>query len=256
MIDITKTEVFGFEAAIRGMRNPLNSWEKSDSYWTHVEDSETNVTANYGYFVGEKDFELGKKLILSGPDHAKFLRDIVVTMDISAPFYWWKEFDTYKIGTTANSCSTMHTIHKTGICPELFSTDHLNTESKTVLGYLCDYLERCRTRYNETKDKDDWYQIIELLPSAFNQLRTIQLNYSVLRNQYFARRNHKLAEWHGYCDWIESLPYSEWITLADPRMEKLEELETMKEINKLFEDGVITRSEARRKLGLNPLENT
>lgn len=255
MIDISKTEVVGLEAAIRGVRNPLNSWAKSDSYWTHVEDNETGVTADYGYFVGEKDFELGKKLILSGPDHAKFLRDIVVYVDISAPLYWWKEFDTYKVGTTANSCSTMHTIHKAGITSELFSTDHLNAESMAVLTYLCDYLERCRVRYNEGKNKEDWYQIIELLPTAFNQLRTIQLNYAVLRNQYFARRNHKLDEWHTYCAWIEKLPYSEWITLEDPRMKKLEELELLKETNKLFENGVISMNEARKRLGMDSLES-
>lgn len=255
MIDISKTDVTGFEAAIRGMRNPLNSWEKSDSYWTHVEDNETGVTADYGYFVGEKDFELGKKLILSGPDHSKFLRDIVVYVDISAPLYWWKEFDTYKIGTVANSCSTMHTIHKTGINPELFSTDHLNAESMAVLTYLCDYLERCRVRYNEGKSKEDWYQIIELLPTSFNQLRTVQLNYAVLRNQYFARRNHKLDEWHTYCAWIEQLPYSEWITLEDPRMKQLEAIEKLKEINKLFEDGVISMNEARKRLSMDSLES-
>lgn len=256
MIDIKHTEVVGFEAAIRGMRNPLNSWSKSDSYWTHIADEETMETANFEYFVGENDLDLGKRLILNGPDHSKFMRNIVVYVDISAPLYFWKEFDTYKVGTTANSCSTMHTIHKTGISPELFSTDHLNAESMAVLTYLCDYLERCRLKYNDGKNKEDWYQIIELLPTSFNQLRTIQMNYAVLRNQYFARRKHKLEEWHTYCTWIEGLPYSEWITLEDPRMEQLKTLEILENTNKLLCDGVISMNDARKKLGLDTLENT
>lgn len=204
------------EPAIRGMRNPMNSWDMSDSYW----DDNT-------YIVGERDFELMKKLVLAGPDHGKFMRMLTVSMDITAPLYWWKEFDTYKIGTVANSCSTMHKIHAKEFTLEDFSTEHLfdrygdpsmnlNYDGKHPVDMMKDLintLNHFRHWYLETKDKKYWWQLIQMLPSSYNQTRTVMLNFAVLRNMYFARRNHKLDEWHVFCGTILNLPYSELIII-------------------------------------------
>ena len=196
MIDIKNTDVFGFESAIRGMRNPLNSWAKSDSGW---EDG--------NYVIGSNDLKLMKSLSKAGTDHSKFLRMINVTCDITAPLYWWKEFDTYKVGTVANSCSTMHTIHKKEFEMSDFSREHLLTGSMFMLHRFVDLLNEARAEYLKTKDKVYWWQMIQLLPSSYNQKRTVQLNYQVLKNMYFARKNHKLDEWREFCEWCETLPY-------------------------------------------------
>ena len=203
MIKIEHTEVFGWEAAIRGMRNPMNSWDKDDSCWSSGE----------GYVIGKNNHELMMKLAKGGSVHAKYRRMINVTLDITAPLYWWKEYDTYKVGTVANSCSTMHKIHAKEFTLEDFSYEHL-------LPYACDFglmqiigiLNMYREAYLEYKTKDFWYQMIQLLPSSYNQKRTVQLNYEVLVGMYRDRKNHKLDEWRTFCEWIESLPYSELIT--------------------------------------------
>jgi hypothetical protein len=198
MLKIEKTIVDGWEAAIRGMRNPLNSWDKSD----------TRFNWEVGKIViGENDLALMKKLSKAGSDHAKFLRMINVTVDITAPLYWWKEFDTYKVGTVANSCSTMHTIHKKPFELSDFSWEHLTEANLKVLEWLIDVLNANREKYNATKNKEDWLQMIQLLPTSYEQKRTVQLNYQVLKNIYHSRKNHKLAEWHVLCAWIEKLPY-------------------------------------------------
>lgn len=207
MLKVEHTEVFGWEAAVRGLRNPMNSWEKSDSYWTHIEDVETLETAPYQFFLGDSDLRLMQTLSKAGDDHAKFLRMINVTVDITAPLYWWKEFDTYKVGTVANSCSTMHKIHAKEFILDDFSHEHLCELSLANLQDIVNVLNKCRTLYLETKDKRYWWQIIQLLPSSYNQKRTVQLNYQVLKSMYFARRNHKLDEWHTLCEWMEGLPY-------------------------------------------------
>ena len=252
MLKIENTEVTGWEAAIRGMRNPMNSWEKSDSIF--VEDGEYHdicgnngpyngtVTDTETFFeMGEKDFNLMTRLRNSGTDHRKFMRMITVYLDITAPLYWWKEFDTYKIGTVANSCSTMHKIHEKEFTMEDFSCEHLigspipnfnkhvhvtekaedgnkcysfglGTTPACFMEWIIGVLNTYRELYLKTKDKDYWWQMIQLLPSSYNQKRTVMLNYEVLANIYKSRRNHKLDEWHIFCDWIESLPYSELIT--------------------------------------------
>ena len=226
MIKIEKVDVFGFDSAIRGMRNPMNSWEKSDSYWTHIEDAETLETAKYEFFVGDSDLRLMQSLSKAGDDHGKFLRMINVTLDITAPLYWWKEFDTYKVGTVANSCSTMHKIHVKEFVLNDFSHEHLiedEFDNITDLYYDTDLdeswsamdilrqtvimLNFYRKRYLETGNKRYWYQMIQLLPSSYNQKRTVQLNYQVLKSMYFARKDHKLDEWREFCSWIETLPY-------------------------------------------------
>ena len=219
MIKLEKTEVFGWDAAIRGMRNPMNSWDKSDSYWTHIEDVETMETAKYQFNVGENDLKLMQNLSKAGNDHGKFLRMINVTVDITAPLYWWKEFDTYKVGTVANSCSTMHKIHDKEFDLGDFSQEHLDLQSIPirigkhnynalgVLSITVDALNWYREKYLKTKDKKYWWQMIQLLPTSYNQKRTVQLNYQVLKSMYHARKNHKLDEWHDFCDWCESLPY-------------------------------------------------
>lgn len=201
MIEITKPHVDGFEAAFRGMRNPMDSWERSDSLFG-------KEMVN----IGEKDMELAKKLIRGGSVHSKFLRMINVTADVKAPMYWWKEYDTYKVGTVANSCSTMHKIHAKKLTLDDFSTDHMNEESLAALQYIIVLLNCNRDKFNETKDKEAWWQMIQMLPMSYNQLRTVQLNYEVLRNIYCWRKDHKLDEWHVFCDWIKILPYSELIT--------------------------------------------
>lgn len=215
MIKIENVEVFGWESTIRGMRNPMNSWNLSDSYWTHIENPQTLETANYQFFVGEKDLNLMKQLSKAGNDHGKFLRTINVTFDITAPFYWFKEFDTYKVGTVANSCSTMHKIQAKEFTLDDFSCEHMNEKSLYLLKDLIRYLNAVREAFIETGDKEYWWQMIQLLPSSYNQKRTVQLNYQVLKSMYYARRNHKLNEWHDFCDWCKTLPYFEEICLVD-----------------------------------------
>ena len=218
MLKIENFEVLGWEHAIRGMRNPKNSWEKSDSGWEPQFDTEQGPVAGE-FVIGPKDLDLMTRLRNAGTDHRKFMRMIVVYVDITAPLYWWKEFDTYKIGTVANSCSTMHKIADKKFTMEDFSCEHLfdfcpdcDTDSATVLRYTIGWLNYCREKYLETKDKEYWWQLIQLLPSSYNQKRTIMLNYEVLANIYKSRKNHKLDEWHTFCDWIETLSYSELIT--------------------------------------------
>lgn len=204
MIQISKTNVSGFEAAIRGMRNPMNSWDKSDSVFTDY-----NGMTDY---IGKNDFDLMMKLSKAGNDHGKFLRMINVSMDINAPLYWWKEFDTYKVGTVANSCSTMHKIHSKEFTVEDFSCEHLDEASMKVLDYNINVLNMNRDEFIKKKDKKYWWNMIQLLPSSYNQKRTVVLNYAVLKNMYHARKEHKLDEWHIFCRWIEQLPYAELIT--------------------------------------------
>lgn len=226
MLKIEHTEVVGWEAAIRGMRNPLNSWAKSDSELVRNPDygcAGPCPCADFGsktcdLHVGSNDLDLMTRLRNAGTDHRKFMRMITVYLDITAPLYWWKEFDTYKVGTVANSCSTMHKIADKEFMPEDFSHEHLfnasdvDIYSKNALNTTIDALNAARKKYLETKVKDYWWQMIQLLPTSYNQKRTVMLNYEVLANIYKSRRNHKLDEWHTLCEWIESLPYSELIT--------------------------------------------
>ena len=209
MIKIENVEVMGWEHAIRGMRNPMNSWDKGDSsflaiYCSGITEPELEL--------GENDHKLAMKLIKAGSDHRKFMRMITVYLDITAPLYWWKEFDTYKVGTVANSCSTMHKIAAKRFDQDDFSHEHLTNSGNYILNCTIDMLNDYRTRYLETKDKKYWWQMIQLLPSSYNQKRTVMLNYEVLANIHKSRRNHKLDEWHDFCDWIRELPYSELIT--------------------------------------------
>ena len=212
MIKIENTEVVGWEAAIRGMRNPLNSWGKSDSVKCYVNANCPGICKNNvsGICIGPNDYDLMTRLRNAGTDHRKFMRMITVYVDITAPLYWWKEFDTYKVGTVANSCSTMHKIHAKEFTLEDFSHEHLYLPLQDLRPTI-DLLNTYRERYLETKDKSDWWQLIQLLPSSYNQRRTVMLNYEVLANIYKSRRNHKLDEWHVFCEWIENLPYSEFI---------------------------------------------
>lgn len=231
MLKIENTEVTGWEAAIRGMRNPMNSWEKSDSIF--VEDGEYHdicgnsgpyngtVTDTETFFeMGEKDLDLMTRLRNSGTDHRKFMRMITVYLDITAPLYWWKEFDTYKVGTVANSCSTMHKIHAKEFTIEDFSHEHLDHLSLDLLKTIILKLNANRNEFLEYKDGDDsinskkdyWWQMIQLLPSSYNQKRTVMLNYEVLANIYKSRKGHRLDEWKTMLDWIEELPYAELIT--------------------------------------------
>ncbi len=198
MIEIKNTSVMNFENAIRGARNPLNSWNRLDSEYDE----------NGNFVLGPNDLDLAKRLANAGSDHRKFMRMIFVSVDINAPLYWWKEFDTYKVGTVANSCSTMHKIHSKALTREDFSFDKMNEDSLKIMDALLEHFESVRQAYLETKDKALWYNMIQLLPSSFNQMRTVTLNYENLRNMYFARRAHKLDEWHVLCDWIKSLPYA------------------------------------------------
>lgn len=212
MIKIENIEVYGWKAAIRGMRNPLNSWDKSDS----IKDVDTGRIA-----IGNSDLALMKKLCRAGTDHRKFMRMINVTCDITAPMYWWKEFDTYKVGTVRNSCSTMHTVTNKPFTLDDFSCENLNpmvidgclhSGCKLVLIELIDVLNGVRSDYVRTNNKFYWWQIIQLLPSSYNQRATVQMNYEVLANMYHSRKNHKLDEWREFCRWVESLPHSELIT--------------------------------------------
>ena len=226
MIKIENTEIVGWEAAIRGMRNPLNSWEKSDSKWYSIGIPTSNSAAmndkylSQKYCIGDNDYDLMKRLRNAGTDHRKFMRMITVYVDITAPLYWWKEFDTYKVGTVANSCSTMHKIQAKEFTLDDFSCDHLLGKAVQYNGYVPTSVLECtigalnefRELYLESKNKVFWWQMIQLLPSSYNQRRTVLLNYEVLANIYKSRRNHKLDEWHVFCEWIENLPYSELIT--------------------------------------------
>lgn len=227
MIELENTEVVGWEAAIRGMRNPMNSWERSDSQLCKsmdgFEDCRVGVhgscpRGDEGYFkedifcVGKNDFELMQRLARAGTDHRKFMRMIVVYVDVTAPRYWWAEADTYKVGTVANSCSTMHKIHTKELTPDDFSHEFFFGEEELVLERILYQLNYCREKFNATCNKNWWWKIIQLLPQSYNQRRTLMLNYEVLANIYRARRNHKLTEWREFCRWIESLPYSELIT--------------------------------------------
>ena len=207
MIKIENTHVDNIVRAVYSARNAMNSWNKSDS----------DLNADT---LGKNDLELAKKLSKAGNDHAKFIRMINVTCDITAPLYWYKEYDTYKVGTTANSCSTMHKIQAKEFTLDDFSHEHLIVDEDTstnyigVLDFVIDSLNRARIKYLETKNKDYWWQMIQLLPSSYNQRRTVQLNYQVLKSMYFARKDHKLDEWHTFCDWIETLPYFKEICLG------------------------------------------
>lgn len=234
MIKLEHTDVYGFESAIRGMRNPLNSWDKSDSVFHNIDNVAVEDRYKIGEFeIGENDLKLMKSLSKAGSDHSKFLRMINVTCDVIAPLYWWKEFDTYKVGTVANSCSTMHKIAEKKFTMEDFSCEHLisdrhlcyeqdvmipqdyNSTPKELLYIIIGGLNVYREKYLETKDKKYWWQMIQLLPSSYNQKRTVQLNYQVLKSIYFARRNHKLDEWHDFAVWCETLPYFKEICIQE-----------------------------------------
>ena len=222
MIKLEHTEVFGWESAIRGARNPMNSWDRSDSKFNFSDDPHT-------FWMGENDLKLMKNLSKAGSDHGKFLRMINVTVDITAPLYWWKEFDTYKVGTVANSCSTMHKIHAKEFTLNDFSCEHLISEEILVtvndqyyhhrfIDCMCDTIDMLNTargNFLETKDKKWWWQMIQLLPSSYNQKRTVQLNYQVLKSMYFARKGHRLDEWETLRQWIESLPYFKEIVIQE-----------------------------------------
>ena len=209
-----------WEIVMEGMRNPMNSWDRMDSYITNVEDYETLETGDSKFIMGDNDYDLAKRLRDGGSVHAKYRRMIPVFVTITAPLYWWKEFDTYKVGTVANSCSTMHKIHDKEFTREDFSHEHLfdfmtgdvELLPIEILDYTINCLNLCRERYLETKDKKYWWQMIQLLPSSYNQKRTVMLNYEVLANIYESRKDHKLDEWHTFCHWIDELPYSELIT--------------------------------------------
>ena len=200
MLITERSAVMNFEGAIRGARNPMNSWHRMDSYYDE----------NGNYVLGPNDLDLAKRLAHAGSDHRKFLRQIFVTVDITAPLYWWKEFDTYKVGTTANSTSTMHKIHAKEFTREDFSCDRMDEGGLALLDTVIAYLESERQKFLADKDnKQAWHNMIQTLPTSYNQMRTVTLNYENLINMYYARRNHKLAEWHVLCDWITSLPYAQ-----------------------------------------------
>ena len=210
MITIERSSVMNFENAIRGARNPMNSWARMDSFYDEA-----------GNFVfGPNDLDLAKRLARAGSDHRKYLRQIFVTVDITAPLYWWKEFDTYKVGTVANSCSTMHKIHTKPFGRDDFSCDRLDEAGLAALDALIAYLETERVKFCENKEnRQPWHNMIQLLPSSYNQMRTVTMNYENLINMYYARKSHKLAEWHTMCDWIKSLPYAEDLILIKEKSE-------------------------------------
>ena len=205
MLEIKDIEVMNLKNAMRGARNPMNSWAKSDSYFNE----------NGEYVLGENDLSLGVRLRKAGGDHRKFMRQIFVTMDITAPMYWWKEFDTYKVGTVANSTSTMHKITSMPFDISHFSTDKMDKATKEFMQGIVEYLEKLRLNFLETKDKQIWYDIIQLLPSSYNQMRTCTMNYENLVNIYHARKNHKLDEWHTFCDYVRSLPYADELIICE-----------------------------------------
>ena len=206
MIKLERTSVMNLENAVRGARNPMNSWARSDSHYDE----------GGNYVLGPNDLDLARRLRRAGSDHRKYLRQIFVSVDITAPMYWWKEYDTYKVATVANSTSTMHKITSKPFDIDDFSHDHMTPDTEKFMQGIVDELERIRLRYLDTKDKKDWYDIIQLLPSSYNQMRTCSFNYETLINIYFARKDHKLAEWHSFCDWILTLPYArELIVCSD-----------------------------------------
>ena len=201
------TQVWGFEHAMRGMRNPKNSWHLSDSWTMSFDDPDADSRG--GYWIGPNDMKLALVLINGGPEHRKFLRQIFVSVDITAPLYWWKEFDTYKVGTVANSCSTMHKIHHKKFERDDFSCEKMDEGGLRVLDSVIEYMEGERVKFCEDKkNKQAWINMIQMLPTSYNQMRTVTLNYENLINMYYARRTHKLHEWHDLCDWIMSLPYA------------------------------------------------
>lgn len=206
MLTLKNTSVMNFENAIRGARNPMNSWGRMDS---HTEPDGTFV-------FGPNDLALAMRLAKAGSDHRKYLRMVFVSVDVTAPLYWWKEYDTYKVATVANSTSTMHKIHSKPFSIDDFSCDHMTDGTKKFMETVVAELENIRLRFKETKSKDDWYDMIQLLPSSYNQMRTCTFNYETLINIYRARKNHKLAEWHTFCDWIETLPYAEQLITFEP----------------------------------------
>ena len=206
MIDFNRVYVMNLENAIRGARNPMNSWARSDSYYDE----------NGQYVLGENDLSLAKRLRNAGTsDHRKYLRQVMLSVDITAPMYWWKEYDTYKVATVANSTSTMHKIHSKPFELHDFSHDHLTENGLNVLKGLVDEMEKIRLEYIETKDKSLWYDLIQLLPSSYNQMRTCTLNYETLINIYKSRKHHKLDEWRSFCEWIETLPYANELIIAE-----------------------------------------
>ena len=206
MLTLKNTSVMNFENAIRGARNPMNSWGRMDSH-----------TEPDGSFIfGPNDLDLAMRLAKAGSDHRKYLRMVFVSVDVTAPLYWWKEYDTYKVATVANSTSTMHKIHSKPFSMDDFSCDHMTDGTKKFMETVVAELENIRLRFKETKSKDDWYDMIQLLPSSYNQMRTCTFNYETLINIYRARKNHKLTEWHTFCDWIETLPYAEQLITFEP----------------------------------------
>lgn len=219
MLKVERVETLGWEAAIRGMRNPKNSWAKSDSGWEPQFDTERGPVAGK-FVIGDNDLKLATTLADAGQVHGKFLRMIVVTMDITAPLYWWKEYDTYKVGTVANSCSTMHKIHAKEFALDDFSHEHVfnhfqcNYHGESTMKLLVEYLNKAREMFLQTKDKEWWWQMIQLLPSSYNQTRTVMLNYAVCKNIYEYRHNHKLDEWHVLCDAIAKLPYAKELIIG------------------------------------------
>ena len=210
MLKVERISVMNFENAIRGARNPMNSWGRMDSYY----DEDGN------YHLGENDLSLAVRLARAGSDHRKYLRQVMVSMDITAPLYWWKEFDTYKVGTVANSCSTMHKIHAKAFSREDFACDRLTPDALAALDTLIAYLEGERQAYVETKDLSHWHNMIQLLPSSYLQMRTVTLNYEVLIHMYAARMNHKLQEWHDFCDAVRTLPYAKELILPPEEEEE------------------------------------
>ncbi len=205
MLKIKDIEVMNLKNAVRGARNPMNSWAKSDSYFNEKGE----------YILGENDLSLAVRLRTAGNDHRKFMRQIFVSMDITAPMYWWKEFDTYKVGTVANSTSTMHKITSMPFDISHFSTDKMDKNTLEFMQGIVEYLEKLRLEFIETKDKQIWYDIIQLLPSSYNQMRTCTMNYENLVNIYHARKNHKLDEWHTFCDYIKTLPYANELIICE-----------------------------------------
>ena len=205
MIQLERSSVMNLENAMRGARNPLNSWARSDSYYDEAGN----------YILGENDLGLAMRLRKAGSDHRKYMRQIFVSVDITAPLYWWKEYDTYKVATVANSTSTMHKIHSKPFSREDFSHDHMTEEALAALDRMIEVLEQLRLRFVETKEKAAWYSMIQLLPESYQQLRTCSFNYETLVHIYFSRRDHKLAEWHTFCDWITSLPYAKELILGE-----------------------------------------
>ena len=205
MIKLERTSVMNLENAMRGARNPMNSWGRMDSHYDE----------HHNYVLGPNDLDLAKRLRKAGSDHRKFIRQIFVSVDITAPLYWWKEYDTYKVATVAKSASTMHKIHSKPFEREDFSCDHMTEDTLLFMDTVIERLEKIRRDFVETKDKAHWYDLIQLLPSSYNQMRTCTMNYETLVNIYFARRAHKLDEWHEFCDWIKTLPYAQELIICE-----------------------------------------